>query len=895
MKKFVYCIYLLLAACCTTAVAQTTDKPYNILEIEGMVPTKDGSTLYYLKNVGTGLYVSYGGEWGKHCKESRAAHPFIVEDNGNGTVALASLAGYLDSKTIWMDFAADLSKWTLQPVGGKYVNQYYLVGDNGRALTSVGNSAGVLAMTPLEEKASQRWIFLTEEEFQNRMLKATADKPFDATPLIKGAAFDLIDSESDLPQTPAVFSAMQPYLDNYWENYATNKKLDPWHCGVCPENANDYNYCGVINGSNNAITITYTMELPAGTYSYSFEGFYKYMKKVIVQNYRLGSENGDPKITFSDNGTMTATVSVNGNSHALPRHENNAVYEENFVSSTVAAAEFRDNDTYKENGTFYLPSKQDVSIVITKAATTSSSTSGTKVWGDYTTTSYPSQIFIDDFTLLYFGDKQLDEEEINEDALKDSYVDANIDEIIETTYPDLTEEEKEALKEEIKDAVNENEGSGNTGADISDALSKVEETVEELQQEEAKEEATSGITTNENGDMVDDEGNVIEGAQADLGPFIKNASFEDGIINGWELETNSSYTTGVRDNADAEVTTVGTDGGYLFNAGAQGVRLTQTLTKLPKGIHKITVSLASDAGNTVVLSCNGTEREVTLSGEKENDKLKFEDFSIKFNVAEDGNATISLASDSWYRADNFRLHCCFNDKLTLSETGAIPSETDYWYANVILNRTIKANGNWNTFVVPFDIPASMLGGWEIKELDSSELNEQGGITLKFVDAEDGIKAGVPYMVRNQGMTEAMTEILMQNVNISTEPKDVETDHAIFKGVYTKTYVPIGSYFISSNKFYRCANPSNPDYVNGYRAYIEPKESAANARSLGYRFGSRNEMMDNEGTTAIEGQQPTEAPTVVGIYTLGGVRIDDMQEGVNILQMSDGSVVKVVIK
>jgi len=774
--------------------------------------------------------------------------------------------------------------------------------------TSVGNSAGVLAMTPLEEKASQRWIFLTEEEFQDRMLKATADKPFDATPLIKGAAFDLIDSESDLPQTPAVFSAMQPYLDNYWKNYAANKKLDPWHCGVCPEDANDYNYCGIIDGGTNTVTITHKVTLPAGTYSYSFEGFYKYMKIVSAQPQKRSSfftttwsNDGDPTVTTTDNGAMTATVSINGIVHTLVSHDNNEVYQPIYVSSTVAAAEFRDNDNYKQKGTFYLSGDTEISITIAKTQSTSATTETTSGGGTFstsrtvTTTSYPNQIFIDDFTLLYFGNEQLDEEEINEDALQDSYVDANIDEIIETTYPDLTEEEKEALKEEIKDAVNENEGSGNIGADISDALSKVEETVEEIQQEEAKEEATSGITTNENGDRVDDEGNVIEGAQADLGLFIKNASFEDGIIKGWELETNSSYTTGVRDNADAEVTTVGTDGGYLFNAGAQGVRLTQTLTKLPKGIHKITVSLASDAGNTVVLSCNGTEREVTLSGEKENDKLKFEDFSIKFNVADDGNATISVASDSWYRADNFRLHCCFNDKLTLRETGAIPSETDYWYANVILNRTIKANGNWNTFVVPFDIPASMLGGWEVKELESSELNEQGGITLTFVDAEDGIKAGVPYMVRNQGLTEAMTEIAMQNVNISTEPKDVETDHAIFKGVYTKTYVPIGSYFISSNKFYRCANPSNPDYVNGYRAYIEPKESAANARSLGYRFGSRNEIEDNEGTTAIEGQQPTEAPTVVAIYTLGGVRIDDMQEGVNILQMSDGSVVKVVIK
>lgn len=887
MKKFVYCISLLLAALCTTAMAQGD---YNILKIEGMVPQTNGTT-YYLKNVGTGLYVSYGGEWGKHCKESRAAHPFTVENNGNGLVALKSIAGYLESGTLWMDWAKETSMWTLQPVGGEYVNQYYLVGDNGLALTSVGNSAGLLRMRGLENKASQRWIFITEDEIRNnRMPKATAEKPFDVTPLIKGAAFDLVDIES--------------YLGQSWTNFDANKKLDPWHCGICPENANDYNYCGIINGSNSAITITYKVTLPAGTYSYSFEGFYKYLKKETVQTYFLGGAIGDPSTTITDNGTMTATVSVNGISHTLARHENNAVYEENYISSTVAAAEFRDNDAYKQNGTFYLSSKKEVSIVITKPATSQDATSGSKWGGNYTTTTYPNQIFIDDFTLLYFGDEKVAEENINDDALVDSYIDANIDETVNNMFPDATEEEKEQLKEEIKETVKENVGTGNSASDLSGAIVDADNIVNDKKQEEEQEEALGNITTNEDGEMVDEEGNVIEDGQADLDAFIKNPSFErvsskETDVYGWTL-VNGNTNTGVRDNV-SEFATVGADGNYIFNTSAQGVRIEQTIAKLPKGVYKMTVSLASDADNTVILKGNDAEREVTLVGEKEGDKYKFEDFCVKFRVGDNGEATISVESDSWYRADNFRLEL-LNDHLILNETdytmeaGNQARAIDYWYANVTLNRTIKANGNWNTFVVPFDIPTEMLGEvWEVKELTESTLNEDGDITLTFEDSKEGIKAGVPYMVRNINM-DGLTQLVMNNVNVITTLKDSETDHVTFKGVYTNGTVPIGSYFISSNKFYRCVNANNPDKLKGYRAYIEPKSSeASNARSLGYRFVSRAE--DEEGATAIDNEQMTmdNETTVIAIYTLEGRRIDEMQQGVNILQMSDGSIVKVIIK
>ena len=70
----------------------------DLLKISGLVPSADGQTLYYLKNVGTGLNVTYGGRWGTSCVESQSAHPIVLEDNGNGTVSIASIVGYFESK-----------------------------------------------------------------------------------------------------------------------------------------------------------------------------------------------------------------------------------------------------------------------------------------------------------------------------------------------------------------------------------------------------------------------------------------------------------------------------------------------------------------------------------------------------------------------------------------------------------------------------------------------------------------------------------------------------------------------------------------------------------------------------------------------------------------------------
>ena len=264
--------------------------------------------------------------------------------------------------------------------------------------------------------------------------------------------------------------------------------------------------------------------------------------------------------------------------------------------------------------------------------------------------------------------------------------------------------------------------------------------------------------------------------------------------------------------------------------------------------------------------------------------------TVDITVSKIGDITIgakkeTLVNGDWSFFGDFSLYCLGDGEqiLELDEAEDNLSNIDesIIYDKVILKRTIKAN-YWNTFVVPFDMAAP--AGWVVKELVGATRNGDA-ISLDFSDiASDGtrsIKAGVPYMVRTDKKVEY---IQAEYVQVSKEVIVPGTGCVDFVGVYKKGYVPNGSFFISNNVFYRAAK-DNSNTIKAFRAYITPHKTAS---ALSFRVGE-----DDDDDTNVE--SVAEELTVVAIYNANGVRIDDMQEGLNILLMSDGSRVKVLIK
>lgn len=277
--------------------------------------------------------------------------------------------------------------------------------------------------------------------------------------------------------------------------------------------------------------------------------------------------------------------------------------------------------------------------------------------------------------------------------------------------------------------------------------------------------------------------------------------------------------------------------------------------------------------------------------------------SVEITVNEVGDLTIgakkeTLVGSDWTFFGDFSLYYLGGAKRSIKldeEASALPRINEsIEYDEVVLKRTLKA-GVWNTFVSPFAIPANMLGGWEVKALTHSSFNGEV-LSLTFDEVTDGIQAGVPYMVRNKEITEDLTEITMTDVQLCAAPQDVTTPEGdvTFTGVYHYGPMPEGAFFISNNTFYRIprdGDDTNNNKSKAFRAYLMPQGAAAEARALSYRTDGVVDEDDN-GTSV---DSATGGVTVVAIYNTQGERLTDLQDGINILQMSDGTTMKVVIR
>ena len=132
---------------------------------------------------------------------------------------------------------------------------------------------------------------------------------------------------------------------------------------------------------------------------------------------------------------------------------------------------------------------------------------------------------------------------------------------------------------------------------------------------------------------------------------------------------------------------------------------------------------------------------------------------------------------------------------------------------------------------------------------------------------------------------------MNNVDVDTKNFNHRlAGNVAFVGVYTRQDVPLGAYFINGNKFYQSVNENNRDKISGFRGYFQLEENAqtANVRSLSFRI-------EGEGDTVIEEVLEDGNLEVVGIYDVNGIRLTEMQPGINILRMSDGTKNKVLVK
>ncbi len=403
---------------------------------------------------------------------------------------------------------------------------------------------------------------------------------------------------------------------------------------------------------------------------------------------------------------------------------------------------------------------------------------------------------------------------------------------------------------------------------------------------------------------------------ADMTYAIADPSFEHGIADAWEF---SEFTDeGWSENgvyAEDRFIFTGSTGRKVFNTwqGGNGSGpISQKITDIPNGTYRVTAVMASDQ-NVAVLTANGVKSpaEALYTGDNNIGKL----ISVETQVTDHTLEISAEAKDGkWYKVDNFRLTFLHN-KLELDhtkdETATVKAD---WYTDVDLLRPV-ATGKWHSFVVPYSMPVPE--NWDVRELTNGTIDETGTHLYMVFNRVTEMVGGTPYMVRYypQGVpadvdldvnTDSDTsnddDLTKQQTNIITEYVDVnlstpatsgektvtgnpaETSTLEFVGSYVPTTIPEGAIFISNNKFYVSKGTST---IKGYRGYIVPKGAAANVRTFGMRTRGGQ-------STSIESANNEEA-TVVGIYDINGMLLNEMQDGLNILRMSDGTTIKIMMK
>lgn len=232
--------------------------------------------------------------------------------------------------------------------------------------------------------------------------------------------------------------------------------------------------------------------------------------------------------------------------------------------------------------------------------------------------------------------------------------------------------------------------------------------------------------------------------------------------------------------------------------------------------------------------------------------------------------------------------------ILLDENNTDVEELDNTYETVVVNRTIKGGtdgnyGVWNTFCMPFDmneeqINANLGEDAEVKELNGMNVNGTN-FNMHFGDAVDGdenkcIEAGKPYMIR---VKSTVNTIIVANaegvaVNTTTAPSasvdDDQGNSITFHGNYAKQFAGVGSFIISSNKFYYVdADAENSVTLKGFRGYITTETSGGSqVRALTFSF---DDLITGISTN-LEADQDQR------IYNLQGLQQSKLQRGVNIV-------------
>lgn len=522
---------------------------------------------------------------------------------------------------------------------------------------------------------------------------------------------------------------------------------------------------------------------------------------------------------------------------------------------------------------------------------------------------------IADATLMYEGSVGKTNTEWMADVLASKNAEAKTYETkhpgINPKYLELLSNEtilgEEATVENYRDAImakNEEMATAYSMIPTYDSFKKTKACADELQNvaSDATETVKSAFSSSieEQGEAADNamDGDAIRQAEEILlqavKDYVKNASPAEGarfdithfyLVNpdltglatwtkqdGWYTDTNK----GIQCMQNSEVVSAdGKDYFYEIYGGGRtplptGWNLYQKVN-LPVGNYEMTAYVFGKGVNDgYVGELNGT----LCAGDTKGDVM------TSANLTE-GNVMFSLSDDvtdmklglcveegttaNWAGVGYMKLYKYGTATQSLDETSDAYNVTSDVYANVTMSRTLKGEGKWNTFCVPFDMTAGQLqsnGITEVRELTDANVADDHA-TLTFTPVAS-IEAGKPYIVKANATSTLTVDGVV--VKPATSIEGITVNGITMKGNYSATTLENNEFFISNNAFYVADREVS---LKGFRAYIEAASGVNEVNRM---------LIDIDGVaTSVEevlGSDVLGESRTVDVYSLSGVKLKD---------------------
>lgn len=202
-----------------------------------------------------------------------------------------------------------------------------------------------------------------------------------------------------------------------------------------------------------------------------------------------------------------------------------------------------------------------------------------------------------------------------------------------------------------------------------------------------------------------------------------------------------------------------------------------------------------------------------------------------------------------------------------------------------------SSDNLGTICLPYNV--GCVTGATVYEIAGKETESEGLPTKVYFEEVSSLTAGHPYIFRATADKQVFDMTGTNVSNITSNRNGLYGTFSDYPFSSDVNFSETNYYIINSDNEIQRASSASGVYAN--RAFIKMDEvplyepSSSKERVLvldenGYSFEEATDISE-----IISSQKEND----VEIYTLGGVKINDLQRGVNIVRMSDGSVKKVL--